>query len=188
MTSSASNEPTSTPVDRRSLLAGGIAAAASLAAPATAHQQAEPDERWQWQNGKSPWPLCMDTATIRPASLEDKIRIAAEAGFDAIEPWDGELRDYENKGGNLKELGKRIKDAGLFVPSVIGLWNAIPPTEEEWKKPFPQTRERMRMVSDIGSEFVQVIPQPIAPGRNSILPGHLRNIASSSKSASMTTT
>ena len=82
MTRSDSNEPSSMPVDRRSLLVGGIAAAASLATPATAHQQAKPDERWQWQNGKSPWPLCMDTATIRPASLEDKIRIAAEAGVE----------------------------------------------------------------------------------------------------------
>lgn len=105
----------------------------------------------------------MDTATIRPASLKDKIRIAAEAGFDAIEPWDGELRDYEADGGNLAELGKRIRDAGLFVPSVIGLWNAIPPSEEEWLAQLPKTRDRMRMASAIGAEHVQVIPQPQRP-------------------------
>ena len=157
------NEPSSLPVDRRAVLTGGLAAAAAMAAPVNAHQEADRGAPRRWQKGRSPWPLCMDTATIRPASLEDKIRIAAEAGFDAIEPWDGELREYESKGGNLKELGRRIKDAGLFVPSVIGLWNAIPPTEEQWKKQLPQTRERMRMVSDLGSEFIQVIPQPNRP-------------------------
>jgi sugar phosphate isomerase/epimerase len=105
----------------------------------------------------------MDTTTIRPASLKDKIRIAAEAGFDAIEPWDGELRDYEAGGGNLDDLGKEIANAGLFVPSVIGLWNAIPPTEEEWQAQLPKTRERMRMASAINSQHVQVIPQPNRP-------------------------
>jgi sugar phosphate isomerase/epimerase len=47
----------------------------------------------------------LDTATIRPSSLKDKVRIAAEAGYDGIEPWDTELEEYEKKGGNLKDLG-----------------------------------------------------------------------------------
>ncbi|MGE4618758.1 MAG: sugar phosphate isomerase/epimerase, partial [Planctomycetota bacterium] len=109
------------------------------------------------------WPLCLDTATLRPTPLLDKIRFASEAGFDAIEPWDGELREYEKNGGDLVELGQRIRDAGLFVPSVIGLWNAIPATKEEWDKNLPETRNRMRMISAIGAEFVQVIPQPARP-------------------------
>jgi sugar phosphate isomerase/epimerase len=37
----------------------------------------------------------LDTATIRPSSLKDKVRIAAEAGYDGIEPWDTELEEYE---------------------------------------------------------------------------------------------
>ena len=149
-------------IPRRKLLAGGVAAAAAASIPTLSQARADQQTR-QWQNGRSPWPICLDTATIRPVSLEEKIRIAAKAGFDAIEPWEGELRDYEAGGGNLEELGRRIRDAGLFVPSVIGLWNAIPPTEEAWTKQLPETRERMRMVSAIGSEFVQVIPQPKRP-------------------------
>lgn len=115
----------------------------------------------RYQNGASPWPVCLDTATIRPASLEEKVQIAAEAGFDAIEPWDGELEEYEKQGGNLKELGKRIKDLGLFVPSVIGLWNALPPTQGQWKESLKDTRRRMRMAADIGSEHIQTIPNTV---------------------------
>ncbi|MCH2160733.1 MAG: sugar phosphate isomerase/epimerase [Phycisphaerales bacterium] len=150
-------------LSRRNLLSGGVAAVAAATVPAMAQEGKPAPRPRRWQKGRSPWPLCMDTATIRPTSLEDKVRIAAEAGFDAIEPWEGELRDYEAGGGDLKDLGRKIKDAGLFVPSVIGLWNAIPPTEEEWKKQLPESRDRMRMVSAIGSEFVQVIPQPRRP-------------------------
>jgi sugar phosphate isomerase/epimerase len=89
------------------------------------------------------------------------VRIAADAGFDAIEPWDGELEEFEAQGGNLKDLGQEIKDRGLFVPSVIGLWNALPPTQEEWESSLKDTRRRMRMAADIGAEHIQTIPNTI---------------------------
>lgn len=115
----------------------------------------------RFQKGVSPWPICLDTATIRPASLTDKVKIAAKAGFDAIEPWDGELAEYEKNGGNLKDLGKQIKDLGLFVPSVIGLWNALPPTKELFDASLKDTRRRMRMASDIGAQHIQTIPNTV---------------------------
>lgn len=115
----------------------------------------------RYQNGRSPWPICLDTATIRPASLKEKVRIASEAGYDAIEPWDNELQEFEENGGDLKELGQKIKDQGMFVPSVIGLWNALPPTQGEWEESLQDTRRRMRMAADIGSEHIQTIPNTV---------------------------
>lgn len=123
-------------------------------------QNSSPQDK-RYQGGKSPWPICLDTATIRPASLKDKVAIAAEAGYDAIEPWDGELEEFEKNGGDLKALGQEIKDRGLFVPSVIGLWNALPPTQEEWKASLEDTRRRMRMAADIGAEHIQTIPNTV---------------------------
>ncbi len=139
--------------------AGVLGSSLPKLAAATSHQAKEQGKRYQ--NGISPWPVCLDTATIRPASLEEKVRIAAAAGYDAIEPWDGELEEYENQGGNLKDLGKKIKDLGLFVPSVIGLWNALPPTQERWADSLKDTRRRMRMAADIGSEHIQTIPNTV---------------------------
>ncbi len=108
----------------RRTFAGSIGAALAAGSTMQARAAEAPPQSAaakRWQNGASPWPLCLDTATIRPASLEEKIRIAAKAGFDPIEPWEAELHEYEQKGGSLADLGKRIRDAGLFVPSVIGL-------------------------------------------------------------------
>lgn len=157
---------------RRDFLSIGAAAGLTLAAaprsgsaqpstsPAAGARAARP-----YQHNRSPWPICLDTATIRPSSLEDKIRIAAEAGFDAIEPWDGELNDYERAGGDLRDLGKRIADAGLFVPSVIGLWNAIPPTREQFDNSLVDSRRRMKQAAAIGAQHIQTIPQPERPWR-----------------------
>ena len=120
----------------------------------------------RYQNGASPWPICLDTATIRPASLKDKVSIAAEAGFDGIEPWDSELEEFEKKGGNLKALGEEIKKLGLKVPSVIGLWNAIPGTMTEFEASLKETRRRMRMAHDIGAEHIQTIPNTLPENFN----------------------
>jgi sugar phosphate isomerase/epimerase len=120
----------------------------------------------RYQNGASPWPICLDTATIRPASLKDKVSIAAEAGFDGIEPWDSELEQFEKNGGNLKALGEEIKKLGLKVPSVIGLWNAIPGTMTEFEASLKETRRRMRMAHDIGAEHIQTIPNTLPENYN----------------------
>jgi 2-keto-myo-inositol isomerase len=122
----------------------------------------------RYQNGRSPWPICLDTATIRTAgSIEEKVDIAIKAGFDAIEPWDGELKEYEENGGDLKVLGKKIRDHGMFVPSMIGLWGCMPENEEAFQKSLPETRNRLRMASEIGCEFVQAIPNKIGENYNS---------------------
>jgi 2-keto-myo-inositol isomerase len=154
-------------MDRRKFIAATSLALGASALPAVANKKKEPTEEKRYQSGKSPWPICLDTATIKPAeTLIKKIEIAKAAGYDAIEPWDGELAEYEKGGGNLKELGKRIKDSGLFVPSMIGLWGCIPKTKEEFEQSLPATRNRMRMASEIGCTYVQAIPNQVGENFN----------------------
>jgi 2-keto-myo-inositol isomerase len=151
-------------MDRKKFLSlTTVAGLATTVAPAAvwSEQTATQQKEKRYQKGASPWPVCLDTATIRPASLPDKVKIAAKAGYDAIEPWDGELQKFEAEGGNLKDLGKQIKDLGLFVPSVIGLWNALPPTKEAFDNSLKDTRNRMRMAAAIGAQHIQTIPNTV---------------------------
>ena len=113
-----------------------------------------------FQNGKSPWPICLNASTIRPASLDEKINVAINAGYDALEPWIGDLEKYEKDGGDLKELGAKIKSEGLFIPNVIGLWDCMPMDDETFKDSLPATRERMRKAAAIGSKHIAAIPVP----------------------------
>lgn len=159
------------PLSRRDLIKSAPLAAAGLAAGCASAQDvsrggdavAESAEPRRWQDGASPWPICLDSATIRPSPLEAKIRMAAAAGYDAFEPWEGELHEYEQQGGDLEGLGRRIRDVGMFVPSVIGLWSAIPPTREAFDAQMEHTRRRMRQAAAVGAEFVQLVPQPARP-------------------------
>lgn len=152
-------------MDRKKFLALGTSGIAGSAFSVGVLDQTESKSRdKRWQDGVSPWPICLDTATIRPASLEEKVNIAAQAGYDAIEPWDGELAEYEEQGGDLEELGSRIKELGLFIPSVIGLWNALPPNDSDFEESLEDTRNRMRMAKAIGSEHIQTIPNTVGDG------------------------
>ena len=92
------------------------------------------EKNFQWQSGQSPWPMCLDTATLsKDVPLEKKVDVVAHSEFDAIEPWDRELAAYEETGQSLKELGASIREKGLFVPSVIGLWGSLGNTKEDFE-------------------------------------------------------
>lgn len=146
-----------TSVSRRGFFrsAGVAGAAAALGTAAQAAAIEKP-----YQGGASPWPLVLNASTIRPTPLLDKIRVAAEAGYDGIELWVNELEEYEKGGGDLKALGGEIRDRGLFVPNIIGLWSCMPATQEEWEASLPATRERMRMAAAVGSQHAAAIPAP----------------------------
>lgn len=142
-------------MDRRTFLQTGLGAGLALTA-ATASAQSEKT----YQGGKSQWPITINSSTIRPTPLKDKIRVAAEAGYDGIELWVNELEEFESAGGDLKALGAEIRDKGLFVPNIIGLWDSMPMEQEAWEKSLEATRRRMRMSSAVGSIHVAAIPAP----------------------------
>ena len=148
-------------LDRRSFFATAAAGlgAATLAGKA-AHAATLP---LKYQEGISPWPLALNASTIRPAAPMDKIAIAAETGWDAIELWINDLEQLEADGHNLKEVAKQIQEKGLFVPNIIGLWDCMPEGEDAFAASLEKTRERMRRCSDIGSHFVAAIPAPDRP-------------------------
>jgi 2-keto-myo-inositol isomerase len=157
-------------MDRRKFIAATLTTSAGVAtasAASLANSSETIKKEKRYQKGKSPWPICLDTATIRPAEgIEKKVQIAYEAGYDAIEPWDWELDEYEKNGGDLKALGKKIKDMGMFVPSMIGLWGCLQPTQEKFEESLTATRNRMRMASAVGCTHVQAIPNEIGENFN----------------------
>src|ERR1700735_4785007 len=128
-------------LSRRQWLSGvSVTAAAGLAETATAsEQQAKP--------AADPFTYCLNTATIRGQglSIADEVDLAAKAGYQAIEPWINELERHVEKGGNLRDLGRRITDAGLRVPSAIGFAEWIVDDADQRKKGLERARRDMDM-------------------------------------------
>ncbi len=55
----------------------------------------------------------------------DQVEVCAKAGYQGIEPWIRDLRQYVESGSKLSELRKRIDDAGLKVESAIALHGGL---------------------------------------------------------------
>ncbi len=96
-------------ITRRQWLAG----TAALAAAGTSRAAHET---------KKPFGFMLNTATIMGQKLPliQQVEVAARAGYDAIEPWMGDLDRHVKAGHSLKDVAKRCKDLGLRVESAIG--------------------------------------------------------------------
>src|SRR4051812_4588522 len=75
----------------------------------------KPQPNARQRPASEPFGYCLNTSTIRGNQLDivQVVAAASKAGFHAIEPWITELDAYTKGGGSLKDLGKRIADAGL---------------------------------------------------------------------------
>lgn len=150
-------------LSRRELLKISGAAAAALAAGGGKVTGAESPATAPAQPKKERWRLCLNISTIRPAPLEEKIAATAKAGYDGIELWVDELTKYEKDGKSLDDLGQRIKDAGLEVPNIIGIWNALPPDDAAKEKLFEDARRRLAASAKVGARHIAAMAAPDRP-------------------------
>ncbi|HTE17179.1 MAG TPA: sugar phosphate isomerase/epimerase family protein [Armatimonadota bacterium] len=101
---------------------------------------------------------CLNTSTIRPASLMDKIDAAAAAGFRAIELWNSDVTDYVEGGGSLRDVQERLAGHGLTVPSMIAIMGFVGNEEPGREERLAEARQRMRQAKDLGSPFIVASP------------------------------
>lgn len=102
--------------------------------------------------------LCLNTSTIRPASLMDKIRITGEAGYDAIELWSDDLTEHEEENGNLDGVVKALKDNGLEVITLIALHDWMDSVGAEYEECLEEARRKMIQAAAIGSPYIIASP------------------------------
>ncbi len=112
-----------------------------------------------------PFRFCLNTSTIRECQYQGKkvdilagVEVASKAGYTGIEPWIGELDRFTKEGGSLKDLRKRIADAGLTVESAIGFAAFLHENDDERKKGLEEAKRCMGLVHAIGGERLAAPP------------------------------
>ncbi len=56
--------------------------------------------------------VCLNTSTIKPQPLLEKIRIAAEAGFAGVELWLNDIYEYVGRGVKSVTSNRRSRTTG----------------------------------------------------------------------------
>jgi sugar phosphate isomerase/epimerase len=100
----------------------------------------------------------MSTIRGQKLSVPDQVDLAAKAGYDAIEPWLGEINQYVQGGGNLKDLNKRIADHGLIVASAIGFAEWIVDDDARRAAGLEVAKKDMGTIAAIGGKYIAAPP------------------------------
>jgi len=109
---------------------------------------------------ESPVRFALNTSTIRGQNLdlEQQIDVAAEAGYDGIEPWIRDIEKHVQSGGKLADIRKRLDDRGLSVVSAIGFAAWIVDDPRRRAEGLEQARRDMRWVAEIGGGHLAAPP------------------------------
>ena len=105
-----------------------------------------------------PFKLCLNTSTIRPQPLLDKIRLASEAGFEGIELWINDIYEHVGRGGEVSDVEKALADHGLMVPCMIAIRGWGEASELEYPLMLDEARRRMELAARLGSPWVVATP------------------------------
>jgi len=143
------------------LATGALATGAALATgvPAIAQPAGAPSRLAEIRERAAPR-YCLNTSTIRgqKLSLVEEIDLVAKVGYDGIEPWIREINEHTQRGGSLKDLRKRIADAGLTVESAIGFAAWIVDDDATRRDALETAKRDMELVRQIGGSRIAAPP------------------------------
>jgi len=90
--------------------------------------------------------------------LDREVEIAAQAGYQAIEPWVRKIEEFASAGKSLDDLRKRIGDLGLVVPRAIGFADWINDDDNKRAAGLEQMKRDMERVARIGGLRIAAPP------------------------------
>jgi len=96
---------------------------------------------------------CLNSSTIKPAPILDKIAIAAEVGYSAIELWHDDIDAHLAQGGKLADIRKAVDDHGPDVPTTIFLKGWWDTSGEEYTKAMDEIRRRLDQAAAVGATY-----------------------------------
>ena len=148
-------------LSRREVLGTAMAAFGAAVASSTAGQaQGQKPAGARTRPANEPFGYCLNTSTIRGNKLDivGVVTAASKAGFHAIEPWITELDTYTASGGSLKDLGKRIADAGLTVEGAIAFNSFLEDEDARRAAALEKLKVDMDKVAQIGGKRIAAPP------------------------------
>jgi sugar phosphate isomerase/epimerase len=108
--------------------------------------------------------LSLNSSTIKPTPLIEKIRIAGEAGYRGIELWAVDLYEYVGRGGEVSDVEKALSDHGLEVPALIAVRSWGETQNREYDLALDEGRRRFELANRVGAPLVICTPPIEQPG------------------------
>jgi sugar phosphate isomerase/epimerase len=107
-----------------------------------------------------PFIFCLNTATIRGQKLGliKEFEIAAQAGYQAVEPWISSIDDFTKAGGSVKDARKKLGDLGLKMESAIGFPEWLVDDDQKRAKGMERAKYELDLVAQLGGKRLAAPP------------------------------
>jgi sugar phosphate isomerase/epimerase len=139
-------------LSRRELLklSGAATVAALLPGISTAEDTA----------AKGPFRFCLNTSTIsgQNPGLLAAIEIAAKAGYDGMELWINDIKDYVKQGNSLQSLATFISAKNLTIENLISFTAWMVDDDIKRKAALAELEEEMKMMAVLGCHRIAAPP------------------------------
>jgi 2-keto-myo-inositol isomerase len=112
---------------------------------------------------KAPFRFCLNTSTIsgQQVGLLKYIDIAAQAGYDGVELWVNDVKDYVDKENSIQSLAAYIKARGIVVEDAISFTTWMVDDETKRKAGLIELEDEMKMMSVLGCHRIAAPPAGI---------------------------
>ena len=140
-------------LNRRDLLKLSGTASASLLVPGISEAAA-------FLPPKGPFRFCLNTSTIKGQNLglRGDIEIAAKAGYDGVELWVNDIKDYLKQGNSIQSLAKFISSKGIVVEDAISFTQWMTDDDDKRKAALAELEEEMKMMAVLGCRRIAAPP------------------------------
>lgn len=110
--------------------------------------------------------FCLNTSTIsgQKSGLKKYLEVAAQAGYDGVEVWVQDVKEYKTQGGSLRALKKFLDDNHLTVDDAIGFAPWMVEDEQLRKAGFEQMKQEMEMMAELGCTRIAAPSSGVKPG------------------------
>ena len=116
---------------------------------------------------KGPFRFCLNTSTIsgqKPGLLK-YIEIASMAGYDGVELWINDVKDYLSKGNSLQSLAAFIKSKNIEVYDAISFTTWMVDDDAVRKAGMAELEEEMKMMTALGCHRIAAPPAGVKQGK-----------------------
>lgn len=109
---------------------------------------------------KGPFRFCFNTSTImgQNPGLLAAIEIAANAGYDGLELWINDIKNYIKQGNSIESLSKFISSKGLVVENLISFTAWMVDDDTKRKAALVDLEEEMKLMVALGCQRIAAPP------------------------------
>ena len=111
-------------------------------------------------NANGVFRFCLNTSTImgQKPGLLHSIEIASQAGYDGMELWVNDIKDYLSQGNSINTLAAFIKSKNIVVEDAISFTTWMADDDAKRKAGVAELEEEMKIMAALGCHRIAAPP------------------------------